>query len=320
MWEGVFAMYIGAIDIGGTKTIAAVTDETGALLARRKFETVRYDHAAHFALCRDELLACLEKLGLSLSQLAGVGVVVPGMVDGNVLLLAPFAGWRNVNVVEEFSVLLPDAPMVVTEGDVNACGVAEAYFGGFTDLLWMTVSTGVGSAIILNGQLYTGAHSVAGEIGHIKVEFEHPRVCSCGQHGCAEAMASGRGIAAMVEEAVKTDDAYAALYETAGLPMDARGCEALARKGDSTSRAIYERAGMYLGRALSAALNLLDPQRVFVGGGVAAALDLILPAIRATLRESCVPFIQDTLIERTRLGYDASVKGAAALVLKQLSP
>lgn len=311
-------MYIGAIDMGGTKTIAAVTDETGTLLARRQFPTVRGDYAIHFALCRDELLACLQELGLTLSQLAGVGVVAPGMVEGSVLLLAPFAGWHDVDIVKEFSALLPGVNLIATQGDVNACGVAEAYFGGYSDLLWVTVSTGIGSAILLDGKLYTGSHSVAGEIGHIKVEFEHPRLCSCQQLGCAEAMASGRGIAAMVQEAVNADPDYAAKYAAAGLTPDALGCETLARQGDSTSQAIYDRAGVYLGRAIGAALNLLDPQRVFIGGGVAAALDLMLPAIRATLRENCVPFVRETPIERTHLGYDASVKGAAALVLQQL--
>ena len=92
----------------------------------------------------------------------------------------------------------------------------------------------------------------------------------------------------------------------------------LAREGELTSLAIYEKAGVYLGRALAAGLNLLDPQRVFIGGGVAAALDLMLPSIRKTLRENCIPFVQEVPIERTRLGYHASVKGAAALVLKQL--
>ncbi len=314
-----FAMYLGAIDIGGTKTISAVTDEFGTLLSSRQFETIRGDHTAHFSLCYHQLLECLCELGITSSDLTGLGVVVPGMVSDNMLLLAPFAGWRNVDVVAEFSRLAGgQIPLIATEGDVNACGVAEAYFGGFTDLWWLTVSTGIGSAIILNGQLYTGSHNVAGEIGHVKVEFEHPRVCSCQQQGCAEAMASGRGIGAMVQEAIAAHPEYGALYEREQLPADARGCEALARKGDPISCAIYQKAGVYLGRALSAGLNLLDPQRVFIGGGVAAALDLMLPSIRETLRQCCIPFVQEVPIERTRLGYHASVKGAAALVLKQL--
>mgnify|MGYP004640342337 CR=1 FL=1 len=318
--EGLFAMYLGAIDIGGTKTISAVTDEAGTLLASCQFETIRGDYAAHFSLCCEKLGECLRELGITAKALSGVGVVVPGMVSGNVLLLAPFAGWHDVDIVAEFSRLLGDeVSLIVTEGDVNACGIAEAYFGGYTDLWWVTVSTGIGSAIILNGQLYTGSHNVAGEIGHVKVEFEHPRVCSCRQKGCAEAMASGRGIGAMVQEAAERDPAYARLFADEGLPIDARGCEALARKGDPTSLSIYEKAGVYLGRALSTGLNLLDPQRVFIGGGVAYALDLMLPSIRKTLRENCIPFVQEVPIERTKLGYHASVKGAAALVLRCLN-
>ena len=312
-------MYLGAIDIGGTKTISAVTDEAGNLLASRQFETIRRDRTAHFTLCCRKLEECLIELGISMTDLAGVGVVVPGMVSGHVLLLAPFAGWRNVDVVEEFGRILGDqVPLIATEGDVNACGIAEANFGGFTDLWWVTVSTGIGSAIILNGQLYTGSHNVAGEIGHVKVEFDHPRACSCKQLGCAEAMASGRGITAMVEEEAAAHPAYADRFRHQELPLDARGCEVLAREGELTSLAIYEKAGVYLGRALAAGLNLLDPQRVFIGGGVAAALDLMLPSIRKTLRENCIPFVQEVPIERTRLGYHASVKGAAALVLKAL--
>lgn len=307
-------MNIGAIDIGGSKTIVGIVDEKGNVLINKKMPTYKDDFKKHFKLTIDVLFELMNELNINKSEIAGLGVVLPGMVSGDVLLYAPAVDWRNIDIVSEYRELT-DFDIIKTEGDVNACAVAEAYFGGYSDMLWITVSNGIGGALIINNKLFKGAHDVAGEIGHIKVDYGSKVVCSCGQCGCVEAMASGTGIGKMVIAATEQDESYKKLYIDNNLPLTAEGCAYLARGKEKTSLEIFEKAGMYIGRALCAALNLLDPQRVFIGGGVSLSLELLLPSIRSTLKSLCVEFVADTPIEQTKLGYNAALIGAASLVL-----
>ena len=307
-------MYIGAIDIGGSKTIVGIVDEKGNVLTNRKMPTYKENYKNHFKLTVDTLKELAEEINIQLKEMQGLGVVLPGMVSGDMLLYAPAVDWRNINIVKEYKAL-SCFDVIKTEGDVNACAVAEAYFGGYSDMLWVTVSNGIGGALIINNKLFKGAHDVAGEIGHIKADYESDVLCPCGQYGCVEALASGAGIGKRVIKAAEENEAYKKLFAENNLPVSAEGCAALAKKGDETSLAIFDLSGKYIGRALSAALNLLDPERVFIGGGVSLSLDLLLPSIRQTLRKSCVEFVAETPIEQTKLGYNAALVGAAALVL-----
>ncbi len=306
-------MYIGAIDIGGSKTVVGIVNEKGDVVIAKKIPTLAQPQT-HFEKTSEVLSECLKEKEIPKSELSGLGVVLPGMVSEDTLLYAPAVNWRDVNVVSSYRALT-GIENVKTQGDVNACGVAEAYFGGFSDLLWVTVSNGIGGAIVAGGKLYKGARDVAGEIGHVKVEYENPRVCSCGQLGCAEAMASGTGIGKMVKEAADKNPEYKALFEKKNLLLTSEGCAALAREGDEISQGIFKKAGMYLGRALAAALNILDPQRVFIGGGVSLSLDLLLEETEKTIKANCVEFSAKTPIEATRLGYYAALLGAASLIL-----
>ncbi len=306
-------MYVGAIDIGGSKTIVGIVSQKGEVVVSKKMPTHK-DPAFHFEKTASVLSECLGETGLTASDLLGLGVVLPGMVSENVLLYAPALCWRNLEITKAYSKLC-GIENVHTQGDVNACAVAEAYFGGFRDLFWMTVSNGIGGAIITNGRLYKGANDVAGEIGHVKVEYEKGELCSCGQLGCAEAMASGTGIGKMVKKAAEKHPDYKEQYIKRNLPLTAEGCAALAKENDEISLAIFDKAGIYIGRALSAALNLLDPGKVFIGGGVSLSLELLMPSIKRTVSECCMEFNAKADIEKTRLGYNAALLGAAALVL-----
>ena len=306
-------MYIGAIDIGGSKTIVGIVNEKGEVAVSKKMPTLK-DPLLHFKETSLALSECLLKTGLTANDLLGLGVVLPGMVSKNVLLYAPALDWRNLEIAKTYSELC-GIKNVRTQGDVNACAVAEAYFGGFGDLFWVTVSNGIGGAIITHGKLYKGANDVAGEIGHVKVEYGKGEICSCGQRGCAEAMASGTGIGKMVKKAADKYPEYKEMYIKKNLPLTAEGCAALAKENDEISIAIFDKAGIYIGRALSAALNLLDPGRVFIGGGVSLSLELLLPSIKRTVAECCMEFNAKASIEKTRLGYNAALLGAAALVL-----
>ncbi len=300
-------MFIGAIDGGGTKVSTAVMTDTGNVLARRQAAVPTADHATYFVRCAGMLGECAAEAGVGLTELSGVGVSLPAMTDGRDRVLgSPSAGWVAFNVRP---LLVPALGMgtdrVFIENDVNACALAELRFAqGCNNFIWMTVSTGIGGAVVTDGRLVRGSAFCAGEIGHVKVEFEKPRLCGCGGYGCLEAHASGTAIGRQAREA--------------GLEADAKRCAELALQGDPLAVAVLAHAGRYMGRALAMAANVLNPERVYIGGGVAHALNLLLPSIRREFERGVLSQCQNVLIEQTKLGYDAALFGAAAVCLDGL--
>ena len=308
--------YSGSIDVGGTKTLVGIVDENGNLLAKKHFVTEKSDCLAHLAHCCDGFNDCLAESNLSIGDIEGIGVNMPGMVDAEtgILLEAPFAKWYNVDI-KGYIVEKLQIKDVFVENDVNSCAVGEQIFGGATgDFLWVTVSTGIGGAIVSDGAVLHGSNSCAGEMGHVKVEYEHPAQCSCGQWGCAEAHGSGTAITREFAKRVKNDQALTALLAERNLLPDAKSCAILAKEGNQAALEVCAEAAKYIGRALAYAANLLNPKTIYIGGGVSESLDLLLPDIRRELERDTVKQNAGVEILKTSLGYDAALLGAAALV------
>ena len=313
-------MYIGAIDIGGTKTITAVIDENGKILEKDQFPTVEKECVRHLDDCSERLEKILDRMELKPQNLAGIGVTLPGIVDNKkgVLIRAPYENWKNVRVAGHLSEKF-GLPQVYCENDVNACAIGEQYFGAgsrYKNYVWMTVSTGVGGAVVSEGRLVRGSDGYAGELGHLKVEYEKPQPCPCGQYGCLEAQGSGTALNRMVKEKVKEDEEFATALRKISSEQNAAGCAELARNGNETALRIFAEAGKYLGRGISYCINILNPQAVIIGGGVAASLDLLLPGVRSSLESCAYETMQNIEIISTPLGYEAALVGAAALVLE----
>jgi glucokinase len=301
-------MLIGAIDGGGTKVLAAVMTESGAVVARRQDSVPTSDYAAYFGRCAALLAECASEAGVKREALAGVGASLPAMTDGHDRVFgSPSAGWGAFSVrpllVPELGI---ESERIFIENDVNACALAELRFArGGNNFVWMTVSTGIGGAVVADGRLVRGAGCCAGELGHLKVEFERPRSCGCGGTGCLEAHASGTAIGRLAREA--------------GLGnADAKRVEELARTGDPAASDVLAQAGRYIGRGLAMAANVLNTEKVYIGGGVSRALDLLLPAIREAFDGGAIAQCRNVTIARTHLGYEASLLGAAAVCLDGL--
>lgn len=314
-------MYIAALDIGGTKTIAAVLNEKGEILAQENFPSLVSSYEAHLELCVDAMERQMEKAGVTADELEGLGVSLPGIVDSEkgVLIYAPYANWENIPVAEYLSGRL-GIKKVHCENDVNACATGELRFGlgsRYSDFIWMTVSTGVGGAVVEHAKLVRGGHGFAGELGHLKVEYAHPAHCPCGQDGCLEAHGSGTALIRETKRMAERSAEFAKALADLGKKADGAGCAALANAGNAEALQIMEQIGMYLGRGISYCINILDVQAVVIGGGVAASLELLLPAIRASIRKNAFQRMQNIDIVRTPLGYEAALMGAAALVLHE---
>jgi len=247
----------------------------------------------------------------------GIGVVVPGMVEQSTMrvLHAPTLGWRNVDLRDPLAAAtgLP----VEIENSGRACALAELWAmhdeasatGG--DLVFVSVSDGVGVGVIIHGEVHRGRHNIAGEFGHVPLALDGPR-CSCGATGCWEAYVSNRATLARY---------FGRPAEPAGpLPADERHFTiedliARARGADAKAATAIQATARYLGLGLASVVNALDPARVYVGGEITAAWDLIEPTVRAALAERALtPAAAETDIRPVAASEYPRLKGAAALV------
>jgi glucokinase len=314
-----------SIDMGGSKFIAGLVDESGTILVSEKHrwsEMAAGKPVSAEGLVEDVKTACRAILAENPRYVPVVmGATIPGLADPEkgLWVEASFSGIRNLPfaAIMEKEFGLP----VRVENDVNACALAERNFGCCSgknslgtpeapvdDFLWITVSNGIGGCVFANGKLYTGATGNAGEIGHVIVE-EGPlaRPCKAGHSGCAEMHASGRGLA-------KNYLTLGGEWNIAGEIPNAKTIDALARKGDPVAVAAYEMEGLYLGRAIGAAVNLLSPQKVVIGGGVSLGFDLFKTSLERSLDAHVYRNANPSLIvEPSPLGYNAALLGAAVL-------
>jgi predicted NBD/HSP70 family sugar kinase len=299
-------------DLGARHARLAVTDLGGTVLAE-----VANDHRIDtgpeetFTMVLAEFESLLDQIGLQPSSVRGVGIGVPGPVEfsaGRVVRPPIMPGWDGV-AIPELVQSVYSVPILV-DNDVNMMAVGEHAMGWpepADDLLFIKVSTGIGSGVILNGRIHRGAQGTAGDIGHVRVA-DHG-VCHCGNVGCVEALASG--------------DVLAATLREGGIEADgSRDVARLVREGNQEAGRLIRAAGRYLGEALATAVNLLNPSVILIGGEVALAHENFLAGVRDVVyRRSTALATQNLSIIESRLGERAGVIGAAAMVLDQvLSP
>ena len=246
----------------------------------------------------------------------GLGVVVPGMVEHSTMRIihAPTLGWRNVDLRDALAAAtgLP----VQIENSGRACALAqlwalhdEATTAG--DLVFVTVSDGLGVGVIVQGELLRGRHNIAGEFGHVPLALDGPR-CSCGKSGCWEAFVSNRATLARYfgrpAEGAEPVPAEQRHFTIEDLIARARG-------GDPKAAAAVQATARYLGLGLASVINVLDPGRLYIGGEITAAWDLVEPAMRAAVAErALLPGAATTVIRPVSAGEYPRLQGAAALV------
>ena len=302
-----------AIDMGGSKALAGLVASDGSVLSRIH-ETISLDEPdkgnAFIARCERLSRALLQQ---TTEPVIGIGVNLPGVTDAvnGVLRYAPFSGIENLPVAAELSkrMQLP----VWGENDVNACALAERRWGAASpskhdcsDFMWMTVSSGIGGALVLEGKVRAGADGCCGEFGHMVVR-EDGFLCGCGQRGCLEIEAAGPAWTRHWQslDGTMIDDQW----------PDARKIAELARQGDPLALQVVDIVGHNIGRGLAWVANAVNPGHIYLGGGVMGAADILLPVINETLRaRAMVSRYRVPLVDVTGLGYEAGLLGAAALV------
>ena len=314
------------MDIGGTKIAAAVVAEGGRIAARGYRLT---EAQAGPRVVTDSIVAtiaqAISSAGLIPRQISGIGIAAAGIIDsesGRVIFSPNIPEWREVPlkdiVQERFS--LP----VYLGNDATLAALGEWRFGvkkKVSDLIYITVSTGIGGGIICNGRLYTGVLGVAGEVGHMTIDVNGPQ-CNCGNVGCWETLASGTALA---REAVKEIKGGASTAITGLVGGDLSRVEAkvvfqAAKQGDRLAGELISRLGYYLGVGLANLVNIFNPELILVGGGVSKMGDLLLEPASKVVRERAFATSAGAVqIKPALLGDDSSILGAVAFVLAHLA-
>jgi len=310
-----------AVDVGGTKILIAAVRPDGEIIFRRYYLT-HADTGSRAVLKRliFEIRRSADQLKSSGIKLTGIGVGIAGIVDtkaGKLTTSPNLPGWRNVAVRDVISAAFGLPTYVIN--DASAAALGESRFGagkGFSNMLYITVSTGVGGGIILDGQLYTGADGCAGEWGHMTIEPNGPK-CHCGNFGCLEALASGWAVAREVVAKINAGQGSVIneLVEGRTGDITAEIVGKAAKKGDRIACDIVLTAANYLGIGLANLVNIFNPELIVIGGGLSNMGNLLLNPARQVVRQRAFALPAKTVrIVRARLGSNAGIVGAAAYV------
>lgn len=270
------------VDVGGTKVLGGVVDESGKVL-----KTARRDTPREGGALLNQAIADVAKELMADYSVESIGVSAAGFVssDRKTMLATPnIAGWNGVNLDDELTQLIGKS--VVIENDANAAAWGEAKFGagiGKSNILLLTIGTGIGGGIIADGKLHRGAFGIAAEIGHIRV-VPDGLLCGCGAKGCFEQYGSGSALMRHARELIAKDPSAgkSLLSRDDGTieGLSGRSITEAARDGDALALAAFARTGDWLGAGIASLSVVLDPECVIIGGGVIDAGELLLKPIR----------------------------------------
>jgi glucokinase len=306
------------VDVGGTKVAGGVVDDKGTVLAQNRRDTPAEDQAG----TRDTIVAVAAELADKYPEAVAVGIGAAAWIDaaGSTVLFAPNLAWRD-EPLRDYVTKAVGLPTVL-ENDANVAAWAEFRYGAARQaddsMVMITVGTGIGGGVVLNGGLWRGANGIAGELGHIQsVPDGHP--CGCGRLGCLEQYASGNALVRFARAGARQEPSRAAkLLELAGgdaLAITGRQVTEAARAGDEVARDAFGQIGYWLGVAMADLAQIFDPQVLVVGGGVIDAGDLLMGPTERTYRDQLMQRGRFPVAElkAAETGSAAGVVGAADL-------
>lgn len=307
------------IDVGGTNVKIALVGDDGKIIYSNSIPTraeMGYEYTINSM--KEAIKDLLKETKLQASDIEGMGFGFPGQIDcqNGIVRLAPnIPGWVNVPIAkimeEEFSI-----PTRV-DNDVRTAALGELNYGagvGCQNLVCITVGTGIGSGLVINGKLVRGASNAAGELGHIKLNMAGGPLCGCGDRGCLEAYASGPSIVAMAEDYIRGGKSTK-YRELANPEITPYIVAVAAKEGDPVAKQIFRIMGEYIGIGLTSVINLLNPEKVIIGGGVAAAGDILFDPIKETIAKRAMTIQKEAVeIVPAQLGNTAGVIGASLLI------
>ena len=308
------------IDVGGTNVKIALVNDEGQIIYSNSVPTraeMGYEYTVNNI--KQAIYELLKETKLETKDIQGIGFGFPGQVDykeGIVRNAPNIPGWVEIPIAKIFE----DEFNIPTrvDNDVRCAALGELNYGagkGCENLICITVGTGIGSGLIINGKLARGASNAAGEIGHIKLQMNDGPICGCGDTGCFEAFASGPAIVAMAEEYIKGGKATKYREMAGSNPITPYIVSEAAKAGDPVAKRIFTIIGEYLGIGLAGVVNLLNPEKIIIGGGVADAGEILINPLVETLKKRAMKIAGDTVqVVPAQLGNTAGVIGASLLI------
>ena len=310
------ANYVFGVDVGGTTVKMGLFDANGNVIDKWEIPTRTEDGGKKILPdIAESIQAKMGEKKIVTEEVAGVGVGVPGPVDGNgIVHKAVNLGWGQFDLKKELTGLL-HGMRVEGGNDANVAALGEMWKGGgqgYQNLVAVTLGTGVGGGIIINGEIMTGSTGAGGEIGHIHVEDHETESCGCGNFGCLEEYASATGITRLANRALQASDKDSVLRNG---EVSAKTVFDAVKAGDELAIEVARKFGEYLGKGLGIIAGIINPEIFVIGGGVSKAgevlFDYIKPPFEKTVFQGCM----DTVFALATLGNDAGIYGAAKMVL-----
>ena len=316
-----------AVDLGGTKIVTALISSRGEIISRGYNPTLAEEGAD--AVINRILTTVNSFVSNALSSsysIATIGIAAAGAIDSEKGLVTDspnLPGWHNIPLKDMVEKATGIRTFIMN--DASAAALGEHIFGagrGMNNLIYLTVSTGIGGGIIINGRLYSGPSGSAGEIGHTTIDINGPR-CSCGNIGCLEMLASGKAVAREAKRLI-AQGAKTAIIELAEGDLQnitAQTVATAAQKGDTLALTIISKAANYLGVGLVNLVNIFNPEMIIVGGGMAKMGNMLLDGARKVVTERAFQMpAQLVRIVPSQLGDNAGVLGAVAFARELRRP
>lgn len=309
--------YCVGVDVGGTTVKIGLFTEDGKV--QDKWEIVtRKDEGGSYILSdiAASVAEKMEKAKITREAVVGIGIGIPGPVtaDGTVLKCVNL-GWGIFNVAEEVK-KLTGISNVKVGNDANVAALGEMWQGGgkgYKNIVMITLGTGVGGGIILNGEILTGSKGAAGEIGHITVNYDEEDTCNCGKRGCLEQFASATGIVKEAKRLLLVSDMPSKLRDLQYL--SAKAIFDAAKEGDELANDLVDQLAKYLGIAASHIAAVVDPEAFVIGGGVSKAGEILTSRIKQNYEKNVMFALQNKEFKLAQLGNDAGIYGCAKMVL-----
>ena len=321
------APHLLGIDIGGTKLAVVVTDSSGEILHKERIptEAERGPQEIINSLCAMSRQA-MARCGASVETIGGIGVSCGGPLDTSTGIVYSPPNLPNWDAIPLKSLIERELSLPCrVENDANAGALAEMYFGagrGYRNVVYMTMSTGIGGGLILDGKLFRGTSDTAGEVGHMTILPDGP-LCGCGKRGCLEALCSGPSIARRARELISADKKCGSillrLADNEARNITARTVMEAARSGDATSLEIVDETARYMAIGIGNIVNVLNPQIIIVGTILVKASDLLMQPILNYLRRETWERVFDTVqVVPAQLGDAVGDLAAIAVIMQAL--
>ncbi len=304
------------VDIGGTTIKMSLFEMTGHMIDKWEIPTNTENNGASIL---DDVTTVIEgrlvQDGIAKEDVEGIGIGVPGpVIQNSVVTGCVNLGWNRVDVAKELG---EKTGLKVRAGnDANVAALGEMWQGGgkgYKNVIMVTLGTGVGGGIIIDGNIVNGANGAGGEIGHIFVEEAEEEACNCGKRGCLEQYASATGVVRLTKRALAADNRESTLRKSE--EITAKAVFDAAKEGDALALEIVEKMGKYLGTALANAACVADPEVFVIGGGVSKAGSIVTEAIRKYYIERAFHSCRNAKFALAELGNDAGVYGCVYLLL-----